>query len=124
MLFVNSRKKDDDKKVKKKKKSYLPNYPIFWTIYPPRVFHSGGAWGWSPPSSNCFRKTPLPSKPMLPHGAPSNLKMKTPHLKNNPFPPLRHAAPFHKMVSRKSTINNNLKSSYNELLHKYFSTAF
>ena len=37
---------------------------------------------------------------------------KPPHpIKTDPPAPLKREAPFHKMISRKSTINNNLKSS-------------
>ena len=38
--------------------------------------------------------------------------MKSPYLKNNPFP-IETWAPFHEMIPSKSTINNNLKSSWN-----------
>ena len=41
----------------------------------------------------------------LPH-----LKMKLPPSEKQP-PPLKHDTPFYEMIPRKSTINNNLKSS-------------
>ena len=47
-------------------------------------------------------------EPPAPYGVPHlKLKNEGPHL--NP-PPLKHESPFHKMIPRKSTINN-LKSS-------------
>ena len=43
---------------------------------------------------------------------PPHLKMRPPHLKNTPPPPpLKREVPFQEMIPRKSTINNNLKSS-------------
>ena len=51
--------------------------------------------------------------PPPPWGTPTPLKNEPPHLKNNPSPPLKHETPFHEMIPRKSTINNNLKSSWN-----------
>ena len=59
-----------------------------------------------------FFETSFPSKLMPTHGALPHLKMKPPHLKNKP-PQLKCEAPFHEMIprKRKSTINNNLKSS-------------
>ena len=56
-----------------------------------------------PPPYDLFEKPP--SKPMPPMGC-------TPHEKTTPHPlPLKRQAPFHEMIPRKSTINNNLKSS-------------
>ena len=64
-----------------------------------------GAWGAPFPHPTIF-----PNPPSKPHmGYPPYLKMKPLHLKNNP--PLKREAPFHEMIPRKSTINNNLKSS-------------
>ena len=40
---------------------------------------------------------------------PPHLKMKQPP--SEKFPPLKRQIPFHKMIPRKSTINNNLNSS-------------
>ena len=56
---------------------------------------------------------PVPSYNFFenPHGTPlPPLKDEAPHLKNN-LPPLERESPFHDMISRKSTVNNNLKSS-------------
>ena len=66
--------------------------------------HAGG----TPPTSYIFfRKPPPAPKPMPPHRAPSpppsDLKMKPPLLK--------YETPFHEMIPRKNTINNNLESS-------------
>ena len=48
---------------------------------------------------------------MPPMGPPfSYLKMKSPIWKTA-SPPLERESPFHDMISRKSTVNNNLKSS-------------
>ena len=75
----------------------------------------GGGGGVLPHPMNFFEKNPPPLlKTNAPHGVhPPHLKMKSPHLKNNPPPPpLKREAPFHdEMIPRKSTINNNLKSS-------------
>ena len=46
-----------------------------------------------------------------PMGYTPHLKMKTPHLKNTPPPPIETWALFHEMIPWKSTINTNLKSS-------------
>ena len=49
---------------------------------------------------------------MPPRGAPTYLKMKPPiSEKQLSPPPLKREAAFHEMISRKSTINDNLKSS-------------
>ena len=64
-----------------------------------------------PPILLIFSKTP-PTKTDVPHmeHAP-HLKM-TPQSEKQPPPPsLKHETPFHEMLPRKSTINNNLKSS-------------
>ena len=68
----------------------------------------GGASPSSPPSYIFFW-------PPLPHqnwcsswGAPSPLKNEAWTSENTP-PPLKHEAPFHEMIPRKSTINNNFK---------------
>ena len=71
-----------------------------------------GAWGGAPappPSYDIFRP-PLPKPMASPIDAPP-LKNESPHLKNNPPPPLKYETPFHEMIPRKSTINKNLKSS-------------
>ena len=57
-----------------------------------------------------FLSKPPRSKPMPPHGAHPKLKNEAPHLKNTPTP-LKREAPSHEMILRKSTINNNFKSS-------------
>ena len=90
-----------------------PNYKFqdYFTGFP--IFR--GAWQAPPSSYNFFLK--LPSiKTDYPHEGAPPLKNEAPHLKNNtppppPSPPLKHEAPFHEMIPRKSTINNNLKSS-------------
>ena len=65
--------------------------------------------GW-PPTYDFFRNPP--SKPMPPMVRTPHLKMSpAPHLKNTPPPPLKREATFHEMIPKKSTINNNLKSS-------------
>ena len=70
-----------------------------------------GAWGGHPlRHPTIFFVTPL-SKPMPHMGCPPFKLKPPPHLKNNPFPPLKHEALFHEMIPRKDTINNNLKSS-------------
>ena len=40
-----------------------------------------------------------------------HLKMKPQYLKKQTPPPLKRETPFHEMILRKSTINNNLKSN-------------
>ena len=58
-----------------------------------------------------FSKPPHKNRcPPMGWGA-AHLKMKPPHLKNTPLPPLKHEKPFHEMIPRTSTINNRLKSS-------------
>ena len=71
-------------------------------------FPRWGAWG-CPSILGFFLETPL-SKPMPSMGCTPHLKIKPPHLKNKPNP-LKREALFHEMIPRKSTINNNLKSS-------------
>ena len=44
---------------------------------------------------------------------PPRLKKEAPPSEKQPPPPLKREAPFHVMIPRKSTINNNLKSSSN-----------
>ena len=68
-----------------------------------RVSHSGGHGGHPHISKP-------PTKTDASHGAPPHLKNEAPNLKNNPSP-LKHETPFCEMIPRKSTINNNLKSS-------------
>ena len=53
-----------------------------------------------------LQKKELPPGHPLPH-----LKVKPTHLKNKPPTPLKRETPFHEMIPRKITINNNLKSS-------------
>ena len=78
-----------------------------------RVSHSEGGEAWVAHPTIFFATPPPPIKiDGPPWGAPLHFKMKPPHLKNNlPSPPLKREAPFHEMILRKSTINNNLKSS-------------
>ena len=70
-----------------------------------RISHSGGAWGGR--FLQFFSKLP-PLPPPIKTEAP-HLKMKPPSEKQ--LPPLKREAPFHEMIPRKNTINNNLKSS-------------
>ena len=72
-----------------------------------------GAWRPLPHILQFFLKTPPPIKTDAPHGAPlPPLKDEPPHLKNN-LPPLERESPFHNRIPRKSTVNNNLKPSWN-----------
>ena len=66
-----------------------------------------------PTSYDFFRTPPPPIKSDAPHGAHPLLKNEPPPQseKQTPHPPLKREAPFHKMIPRKSTIINNLKSS-------------
>ena len=79
-----------------------------------RISHSGGGGGMGAPTSilQFFSKPPPPHyQNWCRHElTPSHLKMKPPSdLKNNP--PLKHETPFHEIIPRNSTINNNLQSS-------------
>ena len=62
-----------------------------------------------------FSNLPPPTKSDAPHGAHPPLKNEPPpppqSEKQSPLLPLKREAPFHKMIPRKSTIINNLKSS-------------
>ena len=74
----------------------------------PRVSDSGGG-GMRGATHPTIFFTPPPSPP--PHTHTDTLKNEAaPHLKKI-SPPLKCEAPFHEMIPRKSTINNNLKSS-------------
>ena len=76
-----------------------------------RVSHSGGHGGDTPPPSyDFFSKTP-PTKTDAPHMEHPPLLNDPPIWKTKPPPSLKHETPFHEMLPRKSTINNNLKSS-------------
>ena len=70
-----------------------------------------GEVGGRTPHPTIFFKKPFIKTDVPPRGAHLHLKMKPPHLKKHPFPPLKREAPFHEMIPRKSTINNNLQSS-------------
>ena len=60
----------------------------------------------------CFFETPPPTKTNPPHGVSPHLKMKPPPPPSEKQTlPLKHETPFHEMIPRKSTINNNLISS-------------
>ena len=74
-----------------------------------RVSHSGGG---PTPILQVFLKNSPPEPMLSPWGTPP-LKNEAHHLKNTPPPPpqLKHETPFHEMIPRKSTIDNNLKSS-------------
>ena len=72
-----------------------------------RVSHSSGVGG---PLSYDFFQPPPPTKTNAPHGVPPPLKNEAPPSEKQPLP-LKHETPFHKMIPRKSTINNNLNSS-------------
>ena len=77
-----------------------------------RVSHSGG-WAWAappPPILRFFRNPPPIKIDAPPNGAHPPLKNEAPSEKQPP-PPLKREAPFHEMIIRKSTINNNLNSS-------------
>ena len=73
-----------------------------------------GHQGAPPPILQFFSK-PVPSthqnRCSPPMGCTLHLKMKPTQLKNKLPPPLKREAPFHELIPRKSTINNNLKSS-------------
>ena len=60
-----------------------------------------------------FKSPPHHQNRCPPWGTPLPLKMKpSPSEKQTPPPPqLKHETPCHEMIPRKSTINNNLKSS-------------
>ena len=70
---------------------------------------------WGEPSILQFFEPPLPpTKIDAPHGQPPpphthTLKNEATHLKNKLQ--LKHETKFHEMIPRKSTINNNFKSS-------------
>ena len=49
--------------------------------------------------------------PPMGHPLPPHLKMKLSPSEKQPPPPLKCEVPFHEMIPRKSTLNNNLKSS-------------
>ena len=71
----------------------------------------GVAWG-TLPHPTIFFEPPPPSKLMPPMGhPPPHLKMKLSPSEKQPPPPLKCEVPFHEMIPRKSTLNNNLKSS-------------
>ena len=95
----------------------LPLFPVLLLCsaiswFYSRVSHSGGDGGMgSTPRSYDFLWNPPSSKPMPPpHGAHPPLKNEVPNLKTT-SPPLKSEATFLEMIPRKSTINNNLKSS-------------
>ena len=67
--------------------------PIFWFFFEP-----------PPPPTH---SKPMPSM----RCSPLTLKWSSPCKKQSP--PLKRKKPFHEMIPRKSTINNNLKSSQN-----------
>ena len=96
-----------------------------------RAFHSGGHGGRRPPLNlNFFSKTPYQNQ-CHPMGCTPHLKLKPAHLKNKPpSPTLKSEAPFHEMIPRKSTINNNLQvfswqlyyqmNSYTSIFRQHF----
>ena len=67
-----------------------------------------------PPPTLLFFLNPPPPHPSIktdaPHGAHPQLKNEAPP-SEKPIHPSKHEASFHKMIARKSTLNNNLKSS-------------
>ena len=75
-----------------------------------RVSHSEGAWGVSPHPTIFFETSPPPSKQM-PIPIHPSLKNEAPRSEKQPPPALKREVSFHEMIPRKSTINNNLKSS-------------
>ena len=70
---------------------------FFFHFEPP-----GGSYEFfrNPPHQNWYPPWDIP-----------RLKNEAPHLKNNP-PPLKHEAPYHEMIPRKCTINNDWKTAY------------
>ena len=77
-------------------------------------YRRGGHGGAPHPPSYVFFFENRPIKTDAPpNGVHPPLKNEAPDLKNTspPPPPLKRKAPFHEMIPRKSTINNNLKSS-------------
>ena len=76
---------------------------LLYTGFP--IVGEGGA-----PHPTFFSNPPPPSKPMPPMGHPSFKNEGPPSEKTIPLP-LKREAPFHEMIPRKGTINNNLKSS-------------
>ena len=71
----------------------------------------GRAWGGASSILRFFLKPPPPTKTdAFPWGTP-HLKIKPHPSEKQPPPQLKHETPFHEMIPRKSTINNNLKSS-------------
>ena len=100
------------------KQRLISGFSFFYIMCLHRVSHSwgggmghrGGTKGAHPPHPTIFSKTP-PSKLMSsPMGHTPSLKNEPPHLKNTTRP-LKHEIPLNEMIPRKSTINNNLKSS-------------
>ena len=79
-----------------------------------RVSHSlGGMGGRCPLHLTIFFEPPSPPpKTNAPPWASPHLKMKPPS-SDKQTTPIETWIPFHEMISRKSTINNNLKSSEN-----------
>ena len=75
-----------------------------------------GGHGGAPPIQRFFFEKPHQNQcPPMGHQPPPHLKMKPPLSEKQPLPPpsplLKREVPFHEMIPRKSTINNNLKSS-------------
>ena len=69
-----------------------------------RVSYSGGHGGGCTPYLTIFFKDPPSHQNQCP-------LMEHPPLLKNEAPPLKHEKPFHEMILRKNTINNNLESS-------------
>ena len=66
-----------------------------------------------PPILQYFWKHLSPVKPMLPHGVHLPPKNEPPPSEKQPLSPQKHEAHYHKMIPKRSTINNNLKYSSN-----------
>ena len=95
----------------------LPLFPVLLLCsaiswFYSRVSHSGGdgGMGSTPNPMVFFEPPPLIKTNATPRGAHPPLKNEVPYLKTT-SPPLKSEATFLEMIPRKSTINNNLKSS-------------
>ena len=93
-----------------RKYSLKLDYGIKWCMLSGFPTMGGGH---PPPPSNDFFWKP-PSKLMPPMGYPPYKNEDAPIWKTTPppsHPPLKHEVPFHEIIPRKGTVNNNLKSS-------------
>ena len=67
--------------------------------------------GGHPPHLTIFFRKPPHQNRCPPMGHPLHLKIKSPPPSEKQPPPLKRQVPFHEVIPRKSTINDNLKSS-------------